>query len=181
MEKQIIRAENLIEKNTESKRTKFLRLKKSKKKEKVYELNNELIEKARSMLGIKGYYTNLFEKDKNITTTDIINHYHNLWHVEKAFRIAKSDLEARPIFHQKKENIEAHIVIVFVSLCISKSIEMLTHYSIKKVKDMIWDVLDINFTDLPTGTNFIKRINTTGNQMVKLLEKLQNGENFIEK
>lgn len=173
MEKQIIRAENLIKKNADSKRTKFLRLKKSKKKEKVYELNNELIERNRLMLGIKGYYTNLFEKDKNITTTDIINHYHSLWHVEKAFRIAKSDLEARPIFHQKKENIEAHIVIVFVSLCISKSIEMLTHFSIKKVKDMIWDVLDITFTDLPTGTNFIKRINTAGNPMVKLLDKLQ--------
>ncbi|OGH15475.1 MAG: hypothetical protein A3E68_00600 [Candidatus Levybacteria bacterium RIFCSPHIGHO2_12_FULL_39_39] len=38
----------------------------------------------------------------------------NLWHVEKAFRIAKSDLEARPIFHQKRDSIKAHIPFLSV-------------------------------------------------------------------
>jgi transposase len=107
MEKQIIRAENLIAKNTGGKQAKFLMLKqtekitdkkkKGDKKEKAYEINTKLIEKTKLLLGIKGYYTNLFEKDEKITNTDIINHYHNLWHVEKAFRIAKSDLQMRPI------------------------------------------------------------------------------------
>jgi len=176
MEKQIIRAKNLVAKNTDGKRTKFLQLKqtdntvKKKKGEKVYELNTALIEKAKLLLGIKGYYTNLFDKDDKLTNQDIINHYHSLWHVEKAFRIAKFDLRARPIFHHKRDSIEAHILIVFVSLCLAKTIEMKTNYSIRKVRDMIWDILDITFTDRLTNKQFVKRMDTTDNPMVKLLE-----------
>ncbi len=120
-------------------------------------------------MGIKGYYTNLAHE----TNETIINHYHNLWHVEKTFRIAKSDLEARPIFHHKKEAVEVHILIVFVSLCVTKSIELLTKLSIKKVKEMIWRVLDIEFTDTFTKREYRKRMVTKGNQMVELLSTLQ--------
>ncbi len=175
LEKQIIRAKKLVEKNAGGKRAKFLTLKK--KKENIYEVSAVLIEQTTLLLGIKGYYTNLFDKNEKLTNQNVIDHYHNLWHVEKAFRIAKSDLKARPIFHHKRESIEAHIVIVFVSLCISKSIEMLTKLSIKKVRDTIWDVLDIQFTDIPTGKTFTKQINATGNPMVALLKKLQNVDN----
>jgi phage/plasmid primase-like uncharacterized protein len=104
MEKQISRAENLIAKNTDGKRTKFLMLKQSGKKtgkkrkgeekEKAYALNTKLIEKTKMLLGIKGYYTNLFEKDEKLTNTDIINHYHNLWHVEKAFCQVSNSLDS---------------------------------------------------------------------------------------
>jgi hypothetical protein len=180
MEKQISRAEKLVTKNTDGKRTKFLMLKQSEEKtakkrkkkgeEKAYALNTKLIEKTKLLLGIKGYYTNLFEKDEKLTNTDIINHYHSLWHVEKAFRIAKSDLQARPIFHHKRESIEAHILIVFVSLCLAKAIELKTNYSIRSVKDMIWDILDITFTDRFTGKQFVKRMDAEDNPMVKLLE-----------
>ena len=130
-------------------------------------LNTNLIEKTKQLLGIKGYYTNLTDE----TDKTIIDHYHSLWKVEKAFRIAKSDLEARPVFHHKKENVEAHILIVFLSLCISKAIELLTKYSIKKVRHMIWSVLDVELTYTSTGKTFIKRTNITENPMVKFLEK----------
>jgi transposase len=187
MEKQISRAENLIVKNTDGKRTKFLMLKqngkkiskkrkkKGEKKERAYALNTKLIERTKLLLGIKGYYTNLFEKDEKLTNQDIINHYHNLWHVEKTFRIAKSDLAARPIFLRKRESIKAHILIVFVSLCLAKSIELKTGYSIQKVKDMIWGILDIKFEDTLTGKQFLRRMHTIGNPMVELLEKMKCG------
>lgn len=58
--------------------------KKINKKLKI-EINQELIEKTKMMLGIKGYYTN-FYKLKN---KSIIKHYHNLWYVEKSFRMGK--------------------------------------------------------------------------------------------
>lgn len=167
MEKQIKKAENLLKENKGIKRTKFLINKDKKKTEQV--LNTELIEKTKILLGIKGYYTNLTQE----TNETIITHYHNLWHVEKAFRIAKSDLEARPIFHHKKEIIEVHILIVFISLCVAKSIELLTHLSIKKVRDMIWRILDIEFTDTFTKREYRKRMVTRGNQMVELLSTLQ--------
>lgn len=170
MEKQIARAEKLVEKNVEGKRAKFLKLKKQReKKEVLYEVNDALIEKTKLLLGIKGYYTNLIDE----TDTTIIAHYHSLWHVEKAFRMAKSDLEARPIFHHKRESIEVHILIVFVSLCMAKAIEMVTNLSIKKVKEMIWKILDIEFIDTFTNRAFKRRMVTRGNEMVRPLSTLE--------
>lgn len=49
--------------------------------------------------------------------------YHNLWHVERAFRIAKSKIEIRPMFHFTRRRIEAHICICFVALKVYKELE----------------------------------------------------------
>ena len=167
MEKQIAKATKLLEKNEGTKKAKFIKSKDKKKTEQT--LNTQLIEKTKLLLGIKGYYTNLAEE----TNETIINHYHTLWNVEKTFRIAKSDLEARPIFHHKRNSIEVHVLIVFVSLCMAKSIELLTKLSIKKVREMIWRILDIEFTDMFTKRTYRKRIVTKDNQMVELLSILQ--------
>ena len=50
----------------------------------------------------------------NIPIQDVYAAYHNLWHVERAFRIAKSKIEIRPMFHFTRKRIEAHICICFV-------------------------------------------------------------------
>jgi transposase len=164
-EKQIAKAKKLLLEKNVLKRTKFIK----NIKETEQTLNTELVEKTKMLLGIKGYYTNLTDTDNST----IISHYHNLWHVEKAFRIAKSDLEARPIFHHKKESIEVHILIVFISLCIAKSIELLTNSSIKKVKGMIWRILDIEFVDMLTKRKYKRRMRTKGNDMADLLASLK--------
>lgn len=88
--------------------------------------------------------------------------------------MAKSDLEARPMFHHKKESIQAHMLIVFVSLCIAKAIELRANLSIAKVKKSIWRILDIEFIDKLTNKKFVKRMDTTGNLMVELWKALQN-------
>ncbi|MEZ4908567.1 MAG: hypothetical protein R2771_13220 [Saprospiraceae bacterium] len=93
-------------------------------------LNEELIEKTTKLLGIKGYYTNLDENILSITT--IIERYHELYKVEHAFRISKNDLQARPIYHFKEDPIQLHILICFISLAISKHIELKTNVSIRK-------------------------------------------------
>jgi len=167
MEKQIEKAKKLLKKNEGIKRAKFLMNRDKEKTEQI--LNTELIEKTKLLLGIKGYYTNLIDEPSET----IITQYHNLWHVEKAFRIAKSDLEARPIFHHKKELIEVHMLIVFISLCVAKSIELATKLSIKKVRDIIWRILDIEFTDTFTKKEYRKRMVTADNQMVEFLSTLQ--------
>lgn len=133
-----------------------------------FTLNKELIKEVRLREGIKGYYTNL----KNVSSKLIVAKYHELWHVEKSFRIAKSDLQARPVFAHTRESIETHILIVFVSLCLAKSIELKSGYSIKKVKDMIWEVLDIEFSDTLTGNKFLKRMDTISNPMKGLIRNL---------
>jgi len=134
----------------------------------TFMLNEELIKQDELRDGIKGYYTNL----KKVSSKLIIKRYHDLWHVERSFRIAKSDLQARPVFHHKKESIEAHILIVFVSLCLSKSLEIISRLSIKKIKKYIWPVLDIEFKDTVSDKAFTKRMTTRENPMAKLWKSL---------
>ena len=94
------------------------------------------------------------------------------WQIEKSFRLAKSDLLARPIFHRKKENIEAHILIVFISLCLAKSIELKTNLSLKKIKEAVWEIVDVEFQDKLTGKKFIKRTDINSNEVLKLLDQI---------
>lgn len=122
----------------------------------ILKLNEELIKKDELIEGIKGYYTNL----KNTNPKLIIARYKDLWHVEKSFRIAKGDLLARPIFHFKETSIKAHILIIFISLAISKSIELKTNQSTKKVKQQIWRIEDITLKDLLTNKQITKRMKT---------------------
>ncbi|MDH8702764.1 transposase [Dysgonomonadaceae bacterium PH5-43] len=68
--------------------------------------------------GLKGYLTNT-----QIPTNEVYSAYHNLWHVERAFRIAKSKIEIRPMFHFTRRRIEAHVCICFVALKVYKELE----------------------------------------------------------
>lgn len=81
--------------------------------------------------GLKGYITNT-----ELTGQQVIDSYNNLWKIEKAFRISKTDLKIRPIYHRLRERIEAHICISFVSYVLFKDLErtlsLNSHISIKK-------------------------------------------------
>ena len=90
-------------------------------------VNRELEAKARALAGIKGYVTNL-----DAGPEFVIDAYHRLFNVEKSFRMSKSDLAARPIYHHKRDSIEAHLTIVFAALAVSRWIEDTTGWSIKK-------------------------------------------------
>ena len=71
----------------------------------------------------------------NLTTVSpefVIDAYHRLWRIEKSFRMSKHDLQARPIYHHKRDSIEAHLTIVFATLAVSHWIEHQTGWSIKK-------------------------------------------------
>lgn len=50
--------------------------------------------------------------------------YMQLSQAEDAFRISKSDLSLRPVFHQKTERVEAHILICFLTLALWRTLEM---------------------------------------------------------
>jgi len=57
--------------------------------------------------------------DKN----EVVAQYGNLWKIERAFRISKTDLRIRPIYHRLRERIEAHICIAFCAYKIYKELE----------------------------------------------------------
>ena len=144
MEKQINKAKFLLKEsdpNPARKRTKFLQHKNNDKNN--YELNQKLIHKTSLLLGIKGYYSNL----ENVNDMEIIVQYRNLWRVEKAFRISKSDLQIRPIFHFKEYSIHAHLLVCFMALAICKFIEIKTKMSIQSVLKLLRGVTDARIFD----------------------------------
>ena len=125
MEKQIEKAKAVIEKPSKNKKLKF-----TKSEGEKIALNEELISKAKKLLGIKGYYTDLTEAEACNQT--IITRYHELYRIEQAFRISKSDLQTRPVYHFKEDPIKLHILICFMALVIAKHIELKTGDSISK-------------------------------------------------
>ena len=63
--------------------------------------------------GLKGYVTNSKIKDK-----EIVENYRNLSFIERAFRMNKTDLAIRPIYHRLFNRIEAHVCICFTAYTI---------------------------------------------------------------
>lgn len=84
----------------------------------LIELDFEKIEEDKKWDGLKGYITNT-----SLTKKQIVSNYSNLWHIEKAFRMSKTDLRIRPIYHRLKRRIEAHICISFTAYSIYKELE----------------------------------------------------------
>jgi transposase len=68
--------------------------------------------------GLKGYITNT-----TLKPATVLEQYRNLWHIEKAFRMSKTDLRIRPIYHRLKRRIEAHICLSFTAYAIYKELE----------------------------------------------------------
>lgn len=75
-----------------------------------------------------GYITNLPDTSAKF----VIGAYHRLFQIEASFRMSKHDLAARPIYHHKRESIQAHLSIVFAALAVSRLIEDRTGWSIRK-------------------------------------------------
>lgn len=101
--------------------------------------------------GLKSYVTNT-----DLPATDVIEQYHGLWVVERAFRITKGSLEARPIFHFTERRIEAHICICFVAYKLYKELERLLrtlgiHLSVDKALDIAKTISTVTVA-LPDGT-----------------------------
>jgi transposase len=112
----------MVQQREHVKRNRFVRITGGTKK-----VNRELEVKARALAGIKGYVTNL-----DAEPAFVIDAYHRLFNIEKSFRMSKSDLAARPIYHHKRDSIDAHLTIVFAALAVSLWIEDTTDWSIKK-------------------------------------------------
>jgi Transposase DDE domain len=123
IDEQIKKAEAAVAGKAPVKRNRFIQLVGATKS-----VNRDLEAKARGIAGLKGYLTNL----ENPHAEFVIGAYHQLWRIEKSFRMSKHDLRARPVYHHKRESIEAHLTIVFAALAVTRLIEDRTGWSIKK-------------------------------------------------
>ena len=124
IDQQIAKAEQAVAGQAAVKRNRFVQLTGATKS-----INRQLEAKARALAGLKGYVTNL----EAPTAEYVMGAYHQLWQIEKSFRMSKSDLRARPIYHHKRDSIEAHLTIVFAALAVSRWLERETGWSINKL------------------------------------------------
>jgi transposase len=95
--------------------------------------------------GLKGYLTNT-----SLSKEEVIEKYGELWKIEKAFRISKSDLQIRPIYHRLRKRIEAHICISFAACKIYKELErqlkeLGSPLSPEKVIDILKTIYQVSF------------------------------------
>lgn len=120
---QVAKAEQAVAGKTPVKRNRFVTLTGGQRA-----VNRDLEAKARALAGLKAYITNIDAPSPQV----VIDAYHQLWRIEKSFRMSKHDLRARPIYHHKRESIEAHMNVVFAALAITRFIEAQTGWSIKK-------------------------------------------------
>jgi transposase len=94
--------------------------------------------------GLKGYLTN-----SKLNNEEILENYHHLWQIEKAFRVAKSELKIRPVYHYKRRRIEAHICLNFAAYKVYKELERQlkekkADMSVEKVIEIIQNIYQIS-------------------------------------
>lgn len=119
--------------------------------------------------GLKGYLTNT-----KLTGKQIIDNYQNLWHIEKAFRMSKTDLRVRPIYHRLKHRIEAHICIAFTAYCIYKELERTLYkekstLSLKRAAELTHNIYQITYT-LPDSKHTKSKLLKMDDQQAELYQ-----------
>ena len=122
--------------------------------------------------GLKGYITNT-----GITDNDVVENYKNLWHIEKAFRMSKTDLRIRPIYHRLKDRIEAHICISFTAYCIYKELERVLYVeksslSLKRAAEITHNMYQITYT-LPDSKHTKSKLLNMDEQQTELYNIIQ--------
>ena len=123
----------------------------------IISIDMEKFEQDAAWDGIKGYVTN-----RSHRAEEVIANYRNLWFIERAFRINKTDLEVRPIYHRLHHRIEAHLCICFTAYSILLEMERLlklNHSSItlKRAQEITYNMYQLNYR-LPNTKVFKNQI-----------------------
>lgn len=114
--------------------------------------------------------------DKNVKAKSILDHpataVKRTWRVEKAFRITRSDIQARPIYHHQTTTIIAHLLICFMALCIAKHMEMKTKESLAKIIRVLQGITDTELENTITKEIHAlrKKLSTPEEILLKKLE-----------
>jgi len=117
--------------------------------------------------GLKGYVTN-----SKLSNKQVMENYKNLWHIEKAFRMSKTDLRIRPIYHRIRNRIEAHICISFTAYSIYKELERILYkekssLSLTKAAELTHNMYQIEFT-LPESKHTKSKLLKMDDQQAEL-------------
>jgi transposase len=123
--------------------------------------------------GLKGYITNC-----KLKAAEVIENYKHLWQIERAFRMSKTDLRIRPIYHRLADRIEAHICISFAAYAIYKDLERVLHkekspLSVKKAAEQTQNMYQISavLPETKTKPNLLLNMNEEQNLVLKIMAK----------
>jgi mRNA-degrading endonuclease toxin of MazEF toxin-antitoxin module len=121
------------------------------------ELDENALVRARRLVELKGYATNI--PATLMPAGEVVASYHDLWHVEQSFRMSKTDLRARPMFARTRDAIEAHLTIVFTAPAVSSETQNRTGMSLRRLlrtlKPLRTATVEINgvITTIPPALN----------------------------
>ncbi|MFI5825524.1 IS1634 family transposase [Streptomyces rishiriensis] len=124
---QVQRAEDIAAGRKAQRKARFL----TNGQRKSLSVDYEAAKTAEQLFGLKGYVTNT--SMKVLSGAEVVAAYHSLFEVEASFRMAKSDLRARPIFHHTRDAIQAHLTIVFCALAVARHLQMATGLSLRRI------------------------------------------------
>lgn len=133
----------------------------------MIDLDYEKVAEDKKWDGLKGYITNT-----KLTKKQIVDHYSNLWHIEKAFRMSKTDLRIRPIYHRLRRRIEAHICISFTAYSIYKELERVLNkekstLTIERSAELTHNMYQISYT-LPESKQSKSRLLNMDDEQAEL-------------
>lgn len=139
----------------------------------IVSINYEKYNEDTQWDGLKGYITNSKLSPKNI-----IENYGQLWQIENAFRMSKTDLRIRPIYHRIADRIEAHICISFVAYAVYKELERIlkkekSTLSLKQAAEQTQNMYQINVT-LPESKrkqNILLKMTEKQTELIRIIAK----------
>jgi transposase len=127
-------------------------------------INYDKFEEDSKWDGLKGYTTNT-----QLSKEEVIARYSQLWEIEKTFRISKSDLQIRPIYHRLRRRIEAHICISFAACKVYKELERQlkekkSQYSVQQTIDIIKTIYRVELKTPYSNNSYVKLLIKTQEQ-----------------
>lgn len=110
----------------------------SKKEPKATTINDKVIEEDEKWDGFYGIQSS----KTDLSPEEVRSAYHSLWKIEESFRILKSSLETRPMFHWNDQRIRGHITLCFLSFLLLRTVEIKHRereysFSPQKLRDII--------------------------------------------
>ena len=126
------------------------------------EMNEQAIENARKLAG----YNMIVTSEIHMAASEIYAAYHNLWRIEESFRIMKSQLDARPVYLQKKETITGHFLICYLAVLLTRILQihiLKDQYGSEEIFDFIHDfrvakVSERKYINLTRSSSFIRNL-----------------------
>ena len=126
------------------------------------ELNEKAIEQAKNLAG----YNLIVTSEVRMSASEIYAAYHNLWRIEESFRIMKSQLDARPVYLQKKETITGHFLICYLAVLLTRLLQihvLKDNYGTEALFEFMHDfrvakVSDRKYINLTRNSSFVRAL-----------------------